>query len=64
MSKDKKYINNVGKVVNTLSQKSDRLEEGTPPLACCEAQIAHTAKLECHGLLVLPTSCFVLFEEE
>ena len=48
----------------TLSQRLDRLGEGTPPFACCGAQITHIAKLVCHILLLLPTTSFVLFKEE
>lgn len=50
-----------GELVNTLSQKLDKLGEGILQPVCCEAQNVHTAKLECLGQTAPPAIYFVLF---
>ena len=41
----------------TLSQKSDKPEEGIPQPAFCEAPIVYTARLECQTRLA-PTAIY------
>ena len=49
--------------MHTLSQKSDKLVEGTPQPAFCEAPIVHTARLECQTRLAPPAIYFALFKK-
>lgn len=50
--------------MHTLSQKSDKLEEGIPQPAFCEAPIVHTARLECQTRLAPPANYSALFKKD